>query len=233
MSLLTINSVSAGYGRIAVLDNVSLHVDEGEVVCVLGANGAGKSTLLRAVSRLIGLSSGVIVFRETNLARIKPHAVSRMGVSHVPEGRGVYGNLTVGENLALATFSGRTSPASRIRRVFDMFPVLGQRRRQLASTLSGGEQQMLAMGRAIVADGDLFLLDEPSMGLSPLFVKNIFGIIDEINKQGKTVLLVEQNSAMALSHSKRAYVLENGRIVAEGSSEKIASDETVKRAYLG
>jgi branched-chain amino acid transport system ATP-binding protein len=233
MNLLHVDNIVAGYGPLTILHGVSLAVDEGEIVCVLGANGAGKSTLLRAVSRLLPLAAGTISFRGRSLARVRPHQAAAMGISHVPEGRGIFGNLTVAENLTLATFASRTSGAPRISKVYGMFPVLGQRRGQLASTLSGGEQQMLAIGRAIVSDGDLFVLDEPSMGLSPLFVKNVFSIISEINKQGKTVLVVEQNATMALSHSHRAYVLENGKIVAEGTSGEIAKDERIKKAYLG
>jgi branched-chain amino acid transport system ATP-binding protein len=233
MNLLHVDNIVAGYGPLTILHGVSLAVDEGEIVCVLGANGAGKSTLLRAVSRLIPLAAGTITFRGKSLARVRPHQAAAMGISHVPEGRGIFGNLTVAENLTLATFAARTSGSPRISKVYEMFPVLGQRRGQLASTLSGGEQQMLAIGRAIVSDGDLFVLDEPSMGLSPLFVKNVFSIIIEINKQGKTVLIVEQNATMALSHSHRAYVLENGKIVAEGTSGEIAKDERIKKAYLG
>lgn len=233
MRLLNINGITAGYGQLTVLHNISLHVDTGEIVCVLGANGAGKTTLLSAVSRIIPLLSGSIEFNGKNLARQKPHQVAAMGVSHVPEGRGVFGNLTVSENLTLATFASRTPAASRIAHVYDLFPVLGTRKRQRASTLSGGEQQMLAIGRAIVADGDLFVLDEPSMGLSPMFVKNLFSIISQINKLGKTVLIVEQNATMALAHSNRAYVLENGSIAAEGASGEIAADERIKKAYLG
>jgi branched-chain amino acid transport system ATP-binding protein len=233
MHLLTLNGITAGYGPLTVLHNVSLHIDTGEIVCVLGANGAGKTTLLRAISRLIPLSSGSIEFFGKDVACEKAHRVAALGVSHVPEGRGVFGNLTVSENLVLATYASRTPAALRIAHVYELFPVLGTRKRQRASTLSGGEQQMLAIGRAIVADGDLFVLDEPSMGLSPLFVKNLFAIISQINKQGKTVLVVEQNATMALAHSTRAYVLENGSVVAEGTSGQIAADERIKKAYLG
>jgi branched-chain amino acid transport system ATP-binding protein len=201
MALLSIENLGAGYGPIAVLHGVTLHVDVGEIVAVLGANGAGKSTLLRAVSRLIPVSSGTITYKNKNILSCKPHTVASMGISHVPEGRAIFGNLTVFENLKLATFANRDSHnvKSLFKTVFEMFPVLGQRQRQIASTLSGGEQQMLAIGRAIVSDGGLFILDEPSMGLSPMLVKNVFAIIADINKKGKTILLVEQNAAMALS----------------------------------
>ena len=235
MPLLSIENLAAGYGPIAVLHGISLDVEEGEVVSVLGANGAGKSTMLRAVSRLMPFLSGDIIYKGRSIISCKSHTVAAMGISHVPEGRGIFGNLTVLENLTLATFANRSGHGrdSLFKTVFEMFPVLGQRRRQLASTLSGGEQQMLAIGRAIVSDGDLFVLDEPSMGLSPKFVKNVFSIIAEINKRGKTVLLVEQNATMALAISARAYVLENGRIVAQGKNSDIANNAELKKAYLG
>jgi branched-chain amino acid transport system ATP-binding protein len=235
MHLLSIENLVAGYGNLRVLHGVSLHVERGEIVTVLGANGAGKSTLLRAVSRLIPVMSGTILYEGKNIIPCKPHAVAKMGCSHVPEGRGIFGNLTVMENLLLATYAGKKDlvHSRQAQAVFDLFPVLGQRRRQLASTLSGGEQQMLAIGRAIMSDGELFVFDEPSMGLSPLFVKNVFSTIAAINKKGKTILLVEQNATMALEISHRAYVLENGTIAAEGNSNDIANNETLRHAYLG
>ncbi len=243
MPILSIENLVAGYGPPAVLHGVTLSVEQGEIVSVLGANGAGKSTLLRALSRTIPVMSGSIVYKGHDLRPYKPHAVAAMGISHVPEGRAIFGNLTVFENLMLATFARKARKArqaraprsaqGRFKAVYEMFPLLGERRGQLASTLSGGEQQMLAIARAIVADGDLFVLDEPSMGLSPLFVKNVFSIIAEINKKGKTVLLVEQNASMALACSQRAYVLENGRIVAQGKSGDIAKNAELKKAYLG
>ncbi len=233
MHLLSIDNVVAGYGQVTILHGVSLYVDEGEIVCLLGANGAGKSTLLRAVSRLIPVLSGSITYAGENILPCKPHVVAKRGISHVPEGRGLFGNLTVLENLTLATFSGRGAAAPLMKTVFELFPVLGRRRRQLASTLSGGEQQMLAIGRALVADGSLFVLDEPSMGLSPMYVKNVFSIVAQINKKGKTILLVEQNAAMALAYSHRGYVLENGRILASGTSAQIAANAELTKAYLG
>ena len=235
MALLSIENLRAGYGPIAVLHGVTLHVDEGEIVAVLGANGAGKSTMLRAVSRLIPASSGTITYKNKNITLCRPHAVAAMGISHVPEGRAIFGNLTVYENLMLATFANKDSQniKSLFSAVFEMFPVLGQRSRQVASTLSGGEQQMLAIGRAIVGDGGLFILDEPSMGLSPMLVKNVFAIIAAINKKGKAILLVEQNATMALKYCHRAYVLENGRVVASGKSADISGNAELKKAYLG
>jgi branched-chain amino acid transport system ATP-binding protein len=191
--------------------------------------------LLRAVSRLIPASSGTIMYKNKSITSSKPHAVAAMGISHVPEGRAIFGNLTVFENLKLATFANKNSHNVKtlFNAVFEMFPVLGQRQGQVASTLSGGEQQMLAIGRAIVSDGGLFILDEPSMGLSPMLVKNVFAIIAQINKKGKTILLVEQNAAMALRYCHRAYVLENGRIVASGKSADISGNAELKKAYLG
>ncbi len=235
MPLLSIENLNAGYGPLAVLHNVSLSVNQGEIVAVLGANGAGKSTLLRVISRLIPFQSGSLSFKDKTIAKKSASQVARLGISHVPEGRGIFGNLTVIENLTLATFAntGLKSTSKVFGDIFDMFPVLGQRKKQLAATLSGGEQQMLAIGRAIVANGDLFILDEPSMGLSPLFVNTVFSIISQINKQGKTVLVVEQNASMALAISQRAYVMENGNIVATGTGKEIAQNAELKKAYLG
>ncbi len=235
MRILDIENLRAGYGPIAVLHDVSLHVDEGEVVTLIGANGAGKSTTLRAVSGLIPATSGAIYYKNKNILRCKAHEIACMGISHVPEGRGIFGNLTVLENLMLAIFANRSKKREtrNMNGLFEMFPLLEDRRSQLASTLSGGEQQMLAIARALAADPDLFIFDEPSMGLSPILVKNVFSIIADINRRGKTILLVEQNAVMALKYSNRGYVLENGRIVAEGKSEEIAVNEELKKAYLG
>jgi branched-chain amino acid transport system ATP-binding protein len=234
MTLLSIENLCAGYGPIQVLHGISLHVDEGEIVTLIGANGAGKSTVMRAVSRLIPIISGAVTYKNENISTIPSHAIACRGITHVPEGRGIFGNLSVLENLLLSSYANRSGPVSKLlSAVFDLFPVLAQRKRQLASTLSGGEQQMLAIGRAIVADGNLFIFDEPSMGLSPILVKNVFSIIADIHKKGKTVLLVEQNATMALKISDRAYALENGRIIAQGPSASIANNADLKRAYLG
>jgi len=233
--LLTIENLCAGYGPIAVLHGISLHVEEGEIVTLIGANGAGKSTTLRAVSGLIPVTSGTILYKNENILKYKAHAIACMGIAHVPEGRGIFGNLTVTENLLLATFAkknGRTE-SHDLDKLFEAFPLIGNRRRQLASTLSGGEQQMLAIARALMADADFFIMDEPSLGLSPLLVKNVFSLIADIHRQGRTILLVEQNATMALQYSNRAYVLENGRIAAEGKSKDIAANEELKKAYLG
>jgi len=235
MRLLSVENLCAGYGAIQVLRNVSLTVDKGEIVTLIGANGAGKSTTLRAISRLIPATGGSIRFKETDLLSVKPHAAACMGISHVPEGRGIFGNLTVEENLKLASFASpnRRVAARQLALAYELFPLLDNRRYQLSSTLSGGEQQMLAIGRALVSDGELLILDEPSMGLSPLFVKNVFSIIADINKQGKTILLVEQNATMALKYAHRGYVLENGRVVLEGTGAELLSNEAVRKAYLG
>jgi branched-chain amino acid transport system ATP-binding protein len=235
MQMLAIENLHAGYGPIAVLRGISLDVKEGEIVTLIGANGAGKSTTLRAISRLIPVISGSVRYKNADIITRKPHEVACMGIAHVPEGRGIFGNLAVVENLLLATFAKRSRGAESrdLKKVFEMFPLLGDRSRQLASTLSGGEQQMLAIARAFMADADLFILDEPSMGLSPILVKSVFSVIDEINRQGKTILLVEQNATMALKYAHRAYVLENGRIIAEGKSEEIAANDELKKAYLG
>ncbi len=235
MKLLSIEKLFAGYGPITVLQGIDFHVNSGEIVTLLGANGAGKSTTLRAISRLIPTLSGAISFKGKEITLCKPHEISAMGISHVPEGRGIFGNLTVYENLILATFANSKSANYQrlLSPVFDMFPLLQERLDQSASTLSGGEQQMLAIARALMADGDLLILDEPSMGLAPIFINKIFTFIKEINASGKTVLLVEQNASMALQYAHRGYVLENGKIIAEGTSHELKSNPDIKKAYLG
>jgi len=235
MSLLEIKGLSVAYGAIKALHGIDLHIDEGEIVSLLGANGAGKSTTLRAVSRLLPLEAGDITFRGESLSSVQPHRVVSLGIAHVPEGRGIFPNLTVLENLKLATWTSKSkgSLPSLYRTVFELFPRLDERKKQSAGTLSGGEQQMLALGRAIMADCSVMLLDEPSMGLSPLLVKEVFRAIKEINTRGTTVLLVEQNANMALKIAHRGYVLENGRIALEGSAGDLAKDHRVKEAYLG
>jgi branched-chain amino acid transport system ATP-binding protein len=237
MRLLDIDRLVAGYGKLMVLRDVSLHVEEGEIVALIGANGAGKSTLLRAVSGLISPVSGTVRYKNALISGLKPHVVARRGIAHVPEGRGVFGNLSVMENLRIALFAAgkqdRRVSGRRLSLVFDLFPVLGERSGQRAATLSGGEQQMLAVGRAIVADGELLVLDEPSMGLSPKFVNQVFAVLAQLNKKGKSILLVEQNATMALQVSRRAYVMENGAITAQGTSADIAGNEILRRSYLG
>ncbi|MBI4758915.1 MAG: ABC transporter ATP-binding protein, partial [Chloroflexi bacterium] len=217
------------------LAGISFQVDEGEIVTLIGANGAGKSTTLRTISGLIPARSGSVTFQGKNLLACPPHEIVDMGVAHVPEGRGIFGNLTVLENLRLATYSvkDREEIRRRFKRVFGLFPRLEERKGQLSATLSGGEQQMLAVARALMTGGKLMLLDEPSMGLSPILVREIFRTIQEINQTGTTILLVEQNARMALRVANRAYVLETGRITLSGKPEEMAKNPEVRKAYLG
>jgi branched-chain amino acid transport system ATP-binding protein len=235
MSLLEIRKLSVSYGAIRALHGIDLRIEEGEIVSLLGANGAGKTTTLRAVSRLLPLEGGDILFQGNSLSNLPPHRVVSLGIAHVPEGRGIFPSLTVLENLKLATWtcSRKSSVAALYRAVFELFPRLEERKTQLAGTLSGGEQQMLALGRAMMTDCRVMLLDEPSMGLSPLLVKEVFRAIREINAKGTTVLLVEQNASMALKIAHRGYVLANGRIVLQGPADDLALDQRVKEAYLG
>lgn len=234
MSLLDIKSLSVSYGRIPALRDVSLAVNSGEVVALIGANGAGKTSLLKAISRLLP-ASGEIVLEGKSLFRAAPSDVVRAGISHVPEGRRVFREMTIDENLEMGAYS-RAKEADLEQekaQIFERFPVLHERRHQMADTLSGGEQQMLAMGRAMMAKPRILLLDEPSMGLAPKLVKVIFSIIRDINRAGTTILLVEQNAAMALGVANRAYVLENGQIVMAGDAAALARDPKVSDAYLG
>ena len=233
--MLRVDDLHVFYGPIHALKGVSLSVEEGEIVTLIGANGAGKTTLLRAISGLTPPRRGTIHFQERSLLRRLPEDIVRLGVSHVPEGRRIFANLTVQENLELGAFlrNDRAELARDLERVFDLFPRLRERLHQLAGTLSGGEQQMLAIGRALMARPRLLLLDEPSLGLAPLLVRTIFDVIREINGQGTTILLVEQNAHMALSVAHRAYVLETGRIVLEGPAEALRQSEAIRAAYLG
>lgn len=235
MSLLEIRGLSVSYGAIKALHGIDLCIEEGEIVSLLGANGAGKTTTLRAASRLLPIEGGDILFQGNSLSTLPPHRVVSLGIAHVPEGRGIFPNLTVQENLKLATWTSKkkSSLAALYRAVFELFPRLEERTAQLAGTLSGGEQQMLALGRAMMTDCRVMLLDEPSMGLSPILVKEVFRAIRAINAKGTTMLLVEQNASMALKIAHRGYVLANGRIVLEGPAEDLALDERVKEAYLG
>ena len=234
--LLEVNDLSVRYGALEALKSASLYLEEGEIVTVLGANGAGKSTLLRAISCLLPPAAGEIRFVGKPLGRVAPYDAVRMGISHAPEGRKVFSTLTVQENLALGAFTRRRqkSEVEAARdRVFGLFPLLKDRRQQLAGTLSGGEQQMLAMGRALMSTPRLLLLDEPSLGLAPILVELIFTIILEINHQGVSILLVEQNARQALASARRGYVLETGRVTAQGSSAELLSDTRIQEAYLG
>lgn len=232
--LFSVRDLHVSYGSIKAVHGVSFDVDEGEIVTLIGANGAGKSTILNTIAGLLRPDQGEILYQGTNLARMNAHDVVRLGVALVPEGRRIFGNLTVYENLRLAGFqiSGQELER-RIQRAFEYFPRLAERRNQLGDTLSGGEQQMLAVGRALVTGGRLMLLDEPSMGLAPILVQHIFEILAEINQRGTTILLVEQNAHMALKLANRGYVLETGSIVLSGPSAELSASPEVQRAYLG
>ncbi len=233
--MLKIEDLSFGYGDLAVLWDVSLAVNDHEIVTVVGANGAGKSTLLKNISRLVDRGSGGIAFNGIDLRQREAHEVVELGVVQVPEGRRIFPQMTVTENLRMGSFTGRAR-AKRGRnkeRVFSLFPRLKERERQLGGTLSGGEQQMLAIARGLMADPKLLLLDEPSLGLAPLLVKTIFEIIAEIRNQGVTVLLVEQNVFQSLRIADRGYVLETGRVVLKDTGEALLNNEHVKKAYLG
>jgi branched-chain amino acid transport system ATP-binding protein len=235
MALLAIDNLSVHYGAIQALHGVSIAVEPGEIVTLIGANGAGKSTTLRAVSGLVAPSSGTITFDGKDLAGRKPHTILRLGLAQVPEGRGIFPNLTVDENLDLGAFvrANRKEVGEDRERVFALFPRLKERIAQRAGTLSGGEQQMLAIGRALLARPRLLLLDEPSLGLAPQLVQTIFKIIREINASGTTIFLVEQNAHMALRVAHRAYVLEVGSVVMQGDAKTLAASDEVKKAYLG
>jgi branched-chain amino acid transport system ATP-binding protein len=234
---LLVENLSVSYGNIRALHGLSFRVDQGEIVTIIGANGAGKSTALRAISRMIPAESGSrLEFMGENLLKYKTDkVVSRLGISHVPEGRMIFGNLTVAENLSLAAFArkDKAAVAKDEQWVFDLFPRLRERRNQLAGTMSGGEQQMLAVGRAYISGRKIMLLDEPSMGLAPLLMLDMFAALKEINRTGTTILLVEQNARLALKFAMRGYVLENGRLVLEGKAADLLNDPAVKRAYLG
>jgi branched-chain amino acid transport system ATP-binding protein len=233
--MLELRNVSSGYGAIEALKAVNLRIDRGEIVTLIGANGAGKSTTLRNITGLVPLTAGEILFDGKPLKGMPTHAITAAGISLVPEGRAIFANLTVLENLEMGAYlqKDRARNAREMDRIYALFPRLKERRKQAAGTLSGGEQQMLAIGRALMTGPRLLLLDEPSLGLAPLLVHTIFEAIDTINKEGTTILLVEQNANAALKHSHRAYVLETGSIVMEGPSERVAGDPRVKEAYLG
>ncbi|HFB83276.1 ABC transporter ATP-binding protein [Thermosulfuriphilus ammonigenes] len=236
--MLKIKNLYTAYGRILVLKNVSLHVDRGEIVCLIGANGAGKTTLLLTVSGLVSAREGEIFFEGVPIHHLAPHQIVRLGISQVPEGRQIFAPLTVRENLELGAYhrwrqEGKRAVLADLEEVYRLFPRLKEREKQLAGTLSGGEQQMLAIGRAFMARPKLLLLDEPSLGLAPKLVDFIMEKILELNRQGLTILIVEQNARRALEIAHRGYVLETGRIVLQGSAQELALDEDVRRAYLG
>jgi len=242
--LLEVNNLQVNYGNIEALHGVSVQVDEGEIVTLIGANGAGKTTILMTISRQIPhvaelggkVTGGSIMYQGEDILQYEPHqVVAKFGIAQVPEGRRIFGNLSVLENLKLATYARKDKEQVEkdLKRVFQIFPRLEERKHQSGGTLSGGEQQMLAVGRALMTRGSLMLLDEPSMGLAPVLVRDIFETIKEINAQGTTILLVEQNANMALKLAQRGYVLETGNVVLEGTSAELASNPEVKKAYLG
>ena len=233
--MLKIDNINVYYGAIHALKGISVEVNEGEIVTLIGANGAGKSTILRTISGLLKPKDGQIDFEGKGIAGMAAQEIVKLGISQVPEGRRVFANMSVLENLELGAYirSDRKGIQEDMEKVFIKFPRLAERRSQLSGTLSGGEQQMLAMGRALMSRPRLLLLDEPSMGLAPLLVKEIFSIVKEINASGTTVLLVEQNAHMALSIAHRAYVLETGRITLSGDAKELAESEEIRKAYLG
>lgn len=233
--MLEINDIQVYYGMIQAIKGVSFHVDEGEVIALIGANGAGKTTILHTISGLLAPKSGSVVFEGKDITKIPGHKIVSMGMAHVPEGRRVFAQLTVLQNLKMGAYTRKDKEEIQqtLQTVFERFPRLEERQNQLAGTLSGGEQQMLAMGRALMSHPKIILMDEPSMGLSPIFVNEIFDIIQEVSKSGTTVLLVEQNAKKALSIADRAYVLETGNIVMEGKASELLQNDSIKKAYLG
>ena len=233
--MLKVTDLKVKYGMIEAIKGISFEVRDGEIVTMIGANGAGKTTTMHAISGLVKAAEGSIMLDGTELTKTAPHKIVSMGLAQVPEGRRVFAQQTVEENLNLGAYlrKDKDGIANDMEEVFQLFPRLKERRTQLAGTLSGGEQQMLAMGRALMAKPSILLMDEPSMGLSPLLVSEIFRIIREINEKGTTILLVEQNAKRALAIADRAYVLETGKITLEGSGEELANDERVQKAYLG
>ena len=232
--MLNVNDINVYYGAIHAIKGISFEVNDGEVVTLIGANGAGKSTTLNTVCGLLRSRTGSIEFLGRNLAAVPPHKIVELGMAHVPEGRRIFQQMTVEENLEMGAYTqSRNSISPNLERVYEQFPRLKERRRQMAGTLSGGEQQMLAMGRGLMSNPKLLMLDEPSMGLAPILVEQIFDIIKRLHQAGTTILLVEQNARMALSVADRGYVLETGKIVATGTGGELLRDEAVKKAYLG
>lgn len=235
MSMLHIENLQVYYGAINAIKGISFDVEQGEIIALIGANGAGKTTILHTISGLVPAKSGSITFNGTELTKTPAHKIVSMGMAHVPEGRRIFQELTVYENLMLGAFTRKDKAEieNTLEEVFKRFPRLEERRTQIAGTLSGGEQQMLAMGRALMSHPSIILMDEPSMGLSPLYVSEIFDIIQSVNESGTTVLLVEQNAKKALSVANRAYVLETGKIVLSGDAHELMNNNSVKKAYLG
>lgn len=235
MALLEVNNLEVSYGPIKAVKGVSFEVNEGEIVALIGANGAGKTTVMHALNCLIGKTGGTVKFGGEDITSVKAHKLVSMGMAQVPEGRRIFGELTVFDNLKMGYYSKRDKSEfeAKLAEIYENFPILKERSSQIAGTLSGGEQQMLAMSRAIMSSPKLLLLDEPSMGLSPLYVNTIFEMIKKVNSLGTTVLLVEQNAKKALSIADRAYVLEIGNIVKTGTGEALLGDEDIRKAYLG
>ena len=232
--LLNVNDINVYYGAIHAIKGVSFHVDEGEIVTLIGANGAGKSTTLQTVSGLLHSKTGSITFEGKNIGNVPAHKLVEHGLAHVPEGRRIFLQMTVEENLEMGAYTQPNSGvAADLERVYEQFPRLKERQRQIAGTLSGGEQQMLAMGRALMSHPKLLMMDEPSMGLAPILVEQIFQIIADLHKAGTTILLVEQNAQMALSVANRAYVLETGKITLSGTGDELIHSDEVRKAYLG
>ncbi|MBE6548870.1 MAG: ABC transporter ATP-binding protein [Ruminococcaceae bacterium] len=234
-SLLEVNNLVVNYGMIRALKGISFKVDKGEIVSLIGANGAGKTTTLHTVTGLIRAKEGSIVFKGEDITKTPAHKIVTKGLVHVPEGRRIFQNLTVAENLMMGSYTRKDKAdiAKDLKHVYELFPRLEERKTQMAGTLSGGEQQMLAMGRALLSGGEMIVMDEPSMGLSPLLVSEVFDIIRSIREAGKTVLLVEQNAKKAMSISDRVYVLETGTVAMEGKASDLINDESIKKAYLG
>ena len=237
MSLLEIKDLNVYYGNIHAIKDISLIVEKGEIVSLIGANGAGKTTTLQTISGIIRAKSGQIIYHDKDITKMKAHIILKEGIAQVPEGRRIFSHLTVYDNLMLGSYSIKDSMESKkreIAQIYETFPRLEERQKQLAGTLSGGEQQMLAIGRAIMSRPEILILDEPSMGLAPMLVKEIFEIIKDPNKNNNTtILLVEQNAKMALSIADRAYVLETGKIIKEGNAKDLLNDDIVRKAYLG
>ena len=235
MALLEVKNLSVSYGVIKALKDISFHVDKGEIVALIGANGAGKTTTLHTLSGLLKPDTGTITYKDTNITQLPGHKTVALGMAQVPEGRRVFADMTVLQNLKMGAYTRNDQAEfqSTLEMVYKRFPRLEERKDQVAGTLSGGEQQMLAMGRALMSHPDIILMDEPSMGLSPIFVNEIFSIIEDVNKDGVTVLLVEQNAKKALTIADRAYVLETVSIVKEGAASDLLNDESIRKAYLG
>ncbi|MFI3170770.1 MAG: ABC transporter ATP-binding protein [Eubacteriales bacterium] len=235
MAMLEINDLKVNYGMIQAIKGLSFHVEEGEIIALIGANGAGKTTILHTITGLLSPKGGNVVFNGVDITKIPAHKIVSMGMAHVPEGRRVFANLSVLQNLKMGAYTrtDKKEIEDTLQMIYKRFPRLEERQNQSAGTLSGGEQQMLAMGRALMSQPKIILMDEPSMGLSPIYVNEIFDIIKEVSKSGTTILLVEQNAKKALSIANRAYVLETGKIILDGDASNLLNDDSVKKAYLG